>query len=580
MTDRVITLQQGSAPAPDDARFRVGQFTMWAEVGKSSTRFDLAGVVIDYVEGQQLPQATLKVPLGTAVGPQTGNKNSQAANTVKGLNAAFAKFTPVKVYAEFGTPEIDESSVGFANVAGKKLLFSGRALSTTYSREGNTVVGIEVRCTQRMLGIMSGTSLFSKFVSATDKDLEMVLTPWGESALFNEPKRNVWAMFLETVDLLMGTSPQGEDGASESQITTTAAAVSGTKKYLTGVLSADDLKNLTAILGELQPTTNLLRELTGYITTKYPSSQAQMCLANIMLAIRNLLMTTRTNGNLLNNIGLLGGELFFRTIFTADKGYVIPYQPCWDRKSMKFLRGGTNFGTSSARGLLYGVPMESMQVAGTIVLAGVSSHWAPPGKDSQPAIISGGVYLLPNTDQEFNIADMELAPTWMASLVIFPNPQVTEAPSKEDTVPKAEATAPTDEAKNKALQDTRQKQVTSEFKSSFTKEFARFRTLDKTFGGNQLQFSCALRDDIVPGMNLAVVVGSSKNDDDEVVCYGHVAAVHCEISVSGNSGMAVQTVSMTHVRNDVEQDIVDQDYSYHFFWRDATEAINAIKLWS
>jgi len=576
MTDRVITLQQGSAPAPDDARFRVGQFTMWAEVGKSSTRFDLAGVVIDYVEGQQLPQATLKVPLGTAVGPQTGNKNSQAANTVKGLNAAFAKFTPVKVYAEFGTPEIDESSVGFANVAGKKLLFSGRALSTTYSREGNTVVGIEVRCTQRMLGIMSGTSLFSKFVSATDKDLEMVLTPWGESALGNEPKPDVWAMFLETVDTLMGIAPAG----AQPGATATPAVQSVTKNYLMGVLSSKDKENLAKILGEAVPTVNLLRELKGYITTKYNGPDAQMCLSTILQAIRKLLMTTRTNGNLLNNIGLLGGELFFRTIFTADKGYVIPYQPCWDRKSMKFLRGGTSFGTSSARGLLYGVPIESMQIAGTIVLAGVSSHWSPTGKDSEPPIISGGIYLLPNTDQEFNIADMEFSPTWLTPLVIFPNPQVTEAPSKEDTKPKAEATAPTDEAKNKALQDTRQKQVTSEFKSSFTKEFARFRTLDKTFGGNQLQFSCALRDDIVPGMNLAVVVGSSKNDDDEVVCYGHVAAVHCEISVSGNSGMAVQTVSMTHVRNDVEQDIVDQDYSYHFFWQDATEAINAIKLWS
>jgi hypothetical protein len=265
-------------------------------------------------------------------------------------------------------------------------------------------------------------------------------------------------------------------------------------------------------------------------------------------------------------------------MFTADKGYMLPYQPCWSSSKMKYLRGGTNFGTVSEKGLPYGGLLESMQIAGTIITAAMTTDWHADNKDPKAFLYSGGVYTIPNTDQEFNIADMEFAPGWMNRLSLFPAEADPSAPTAEEVKPTS-VCATSEHEIQAAAGDGREKQKDLEFRNTFVTKFARFRTLDKVFGGNTIQFTCALREDIVPGMNLAVAVGSTANDD-ELYVYGYVQRIRCEIKVSGNEGLAVQTVTMTHVRNVVEQeDIVDKDYSYHFFWADAETQINAIKLW-
>lgn len=561
MADRFVELIVGSKPTPDTARFRIGQFTMWAEVGKDSTRFDIAEMTVDYSLEGVLPQATLQVPLGTAVGPLTANKTQSSSNTVRGLLRSFAKFTPVKVYVEFGEPAISETDIGYAHPSGKKLVFSGRVLSTSYAREGNSVVGIQVQCTHRMLGIMSGTSIFSKIVSASDSDLQQMLTAWNDPIKIPEPQANVWQMFLDQVkDLVDNTTPSS-------------------KKFATDVLDEKSLESLNKILGELKPSADMLNEVQGLITAKYTQTDAMSALGTVAAMIKRLLMGSRASGNFLASIGRFGQELFFRPMFTADKGYMLPYQPCWSSSKMKYLRGGANFGTANDTGVPYAGLVESMQIAGTIVVAAMTTDWEADSKDPRSFLYSGGVYTIPNTDQEFNIADTEFAPGWANRLSLFPSASDPSAPTKEEVKPASDVVASTPATKTQG--DTKEKQKSLEFRNTFVTQFARFRTLDKVFGGNSLQFTCALRDDIVPGMNLAVVVGSSANEDDELCVYGYVQRVRCEIKVSEGEGMAIQTVTMTHVRNEVEQaDIVDKDYAFHFFWEDAEDKINAIRLWS
>lgn len=561
MADRTVDLVLGSKPTPDTARFRVGQFTMWAEVGTASTRFDIAEVTVDYSLEGVLPQATLQVPLGTPVGPLTTNKKSSEANTVKGLLKVFAKFTPVKIYVEFGQPTVNENDIGYAHPAGKKLIFSGRVLSSTYAREGNSVVGIQVHCTHRLLGIMSGTSIFSKLVSAGDSDLQQQLTAWNDPVLLPDPQVDVWEMLVKQADVLAAqTTPSN-------------------KKYAADVLDEESMANLEKILGQIKPSADLLHEITAHIVSKYPDADAKSALGEIAVMIKRMLMGSRSSGNFLASICRLSQELFFRPMFTADKGYMLPYQPCWASSKMKYLRGGTNFGTVSETGAPYGGLVESMQVAGTIVTAAMTTEWHADSKDKQSFLFGGGVYTIPNTNQEFNIADMEFAPGWATRLTIFPSASDPSAPTKEDVKPASDVATSATPPKTQAVGDSKEKQKSNEFRNTFVSQFARFRTLDKVFGGNTIQFTCALREDIVPGMNLAVAVGSTANDD-ELYIYGYVQRVRCEIKVSGNEGLAAQTVTMTHVRNAVEQeDIVDQDYAFHFFWADAETQINAIKLW-
>lgn len=563
MADRTVDLVLGSKPTPDTARFRVGQFTMWAEIGSEllGDRFDVAEVTVDYSLEGVLPQATLQIPLGTPVGPLTSNKGATVANTVKGLLQAFAKFTPVRIYVEFGQPVVNESDIGYAHPSGKKLIFSGRVLSSTYAREGNSVVGIQVHCTHRLLGIMSGTSIFSKFVSAGDADLQQLLTAWNDPVLLQEPQVDVWKMLVNQVDTLAAqTTPSN-------------------KKYASDVLDDASMAHLEKILGQIKPSADLLHEITAYITSKYPDADAKSALGEIAAMIKRTLMGARSSGNFLASICRLSQELFFRPMFTADKGYMLPYQPCWASSKMKYLRGGTNFGTVSETGAPYRGLVESMQIAGTIVTAAMTTDWHSDQKDSQSFLFRGGVYTIPNTDQEFNIADMEFAPGWATRLTIFPSAADPSAPAKEDVKPASDVVAPPAPPKTQAVGDSKEKQKSLESRNTFVTQFARFRTLDKVFGGNTIQFTCALREDIVPGMNLAVAVGSTANDD-ELYVYGYVQRVRCEIKVSGTEGLAAQTVTMTHVRNAVEQsDIVDQDYAFHFFWADAEAQINAIKLW-
>lgn len=563
MADRTVELVLGAKPTPDTARFRIGQFTMWAEVGASSTHFDVSEVTVDYALNGKLPQATLQVPLGTPVGPRTSNRETHSANTVKGLLRVFAKFTPVKIYVEFGQPAINEIDIGYAHSAGKKLIFSGRVLSSTYAREGKSVVGIQVQCTHRLLGVMSGTSIFSKLVSAGDSDLEQLLTAWNDPVELPKPQVNVWQMLLDQADVLA------------------AQTVPSNKKYAADILEDAEMEHLEKILGQIKPSADLLHEITGYIVSKYPGTDALSVLATIAEMIKRMLMGSRASGNFLASTGRLGQELFFRPMFTADKGYMLPYQPCWASSKMKYLRGGTNFGTVTETGVPYDGLLESMQIAGTIVTAAMTTEWHAEGKDPRAFLYSGGVYTIPNTDQEFNIADIEFAPGWANRLSLFPSASDPTAPDKKDVAPRCDAVVdkPADKPSTVTTGDTKEKQKTLEFRNTFVTEFARFRTLDKVFGGNTIQFTCALREDIAPGMNLAVAVGSAANDD-ELYIYGYVQNVRCEIKVSGSEGLAVQTVTMTHVRNDVEQsDIVDQDYAFHFFWADAEAQINAIKLW-
>lgn len=561
MADRTVELVVGSRPTPDTARFRIGQFTMWAEIGSEllGDSFDVSEVTVDYSLEGVLPQATLQIPLGTPVGPLTNNKTSRVPNTVKGLLSAFSKFTPVRIYVNFGQPTINESDVGYAHPVGKKLIFDGKVLSSTYAREGMSVVGIQVQCTHRLLGIMSGTSIFSKFVSAGDSDLEQILTAWNDPVKLPEPQVNIWDMLVAQADVLA------------------AQTTPANKRYATDILDKASFAALEKILGQIKPSADLLHEISGMITSKYTGADAVAVLHAIAEMIKKMLMGSRSSGNFLASIGRLGQELFFRPMFTANKGYILPYQPCWSSSRMKYLRGGTNFGTVTERGVPYGGILESMQIAGTVVTAAMTTNWHADQKDPQAFLYSGGVYTIPNTDQEFNIADMEFAPAWANRLSLFPSSSEPLAPTKEDTKPVGVATATPASAVTPG--DTKEKQKKLEFRNTFVSQFARFRTLDKVFGGNPLQFTCALREDVIPGMNLAVAVGSTANDD-ELYVYGYVQRVRCEIKVSGSEGLAVQTVTMTHVRNVVEQEsIVDQDYSYHFFWADAEAQINAIKLW-
>jgi hypothetical protein len=546
-TDPFVVLQTGAGQKPDAARFRVGSVKI--TVTCDGKPFNACALSLVYSD-RGLPIANLDIPIGAPVGSLAGE---ESPNDLAKIKSSFKKFSRIEVSMEVAELPPSED-VGNILKPGTYKVFAGYVSSLRISHVGQSSVAVRIKVVHDLVKLANGSPLFSNIVSANGfHDLEVTYTGHFvqlASAAAAKTGGKPWDIMKAVAELAAGLSkainaskPKGWT-INDPEISKLVSEIKRSIELLSSVASKAEFKFSDATsLGETK------RRIGDMVSM--------------------LLVEAKTSMNFIMLAARMAEQLYCSIVFTQKEGHFIPFDPLWKSSEMKVVRGGMAFTQDHLIGSGGGYVVEGYDITGTVALLPQNGRFYD-GPGSVRMVYDKWFMPSASFGAPFTLVDATQLPSWL-------DPKgFREAITREILVkarPTSMATPPGSPGKT---QTEAEDASTVGALKKLSREFSFFNTMTKNLGSSGLTVTLSLRDDIVPGMNLAVTTCDAEGSD--YTLYGYVSSVSTVISA--DELRAHTQVDLRYVRGKTEQDMIDSAGIEHFAWKRVSDYLNGLRLWS
>lgn len=549
----------------DTTKFRLGTCAIVVEVNNAYYTVSEFSAVFST---QGLPTAIVDIPIGKPVGYYTEQPGKQellfqSANvdyTLESLLDVFKKYTRVRVLGKFrglSTAAADGGDFGPAfpeRMLDKVMvLFDGYVSGTRVSSAGKRSVDFSVSLVHRLVSVASGVALFSNVVYGSGfYNIDVVpfqtyLSADNINLLRKHLSDDPYAMFVniarEIVDVVKS-------------------------KRGVNVIARSD-PNAQRILESFHTSLNMLDEITSLAQLRFTGVEAEYIKLNLARHMITVLTNTVNSGNLLANLMRILMTLNCTVVFTATKGYVLPQDIFWLSSQIPRIKAGTAFDQS----YVMDTSFQGYDITGTIACFPVPSDYVPE-KSAQDRLASFSSWLMPGLEPGTHnvLIDMAYYPSWLVGTNPVAVSHVAQTSGSDIVSPRA-----LDDRTESQL--SRQQQIQAEDARTTAQHFAFYNTLYRNTSNHTVQCTLPIRDDIIPGMNLALQTAVPSHQRDILqTLYGYVNEVR--VLVSAKQAAASMSVNMGFVRDQKLQDMIDNENRPHFAWTRKAQELSRVTLFS
>ncbi len=504
--------------------YRAAGLQVYAKLGNSGRSVYCTSCRI--TSGLSVPsQCDLSVALGLGRGVDGNTTPVDLAELQK-------VFQPIEVILQVSEPGAD-GGVAPALAAGTYVLFKGYVVTCSIGH-GTGSMSADLRCSSQLLKIGGSANAFSALVG-TFGARQMNADPnslRGTQSLSNKPTGgDIWPYFLKMVQAIFDASNIGQ----------------GAEAYL-----GDAYKPLKAVM-EGSVALKSLEELTQS-HLKYNGNFPEGVRVYALGALQSGVIDT----GCLNILGGLAQTFLFDYIDLVDKMHLIPAWPfSGDPIEIAYGEYSNVMPVSQYTSTAAGTSMGSVPTAVGLRTAPQPSITISPDRANTSTVLVNGYYVYPGQE----------IPKEFAGVRFVPVPGYMNYPVEGTTVQKEFPTQYDKDGENSEPGGDPNKDRRKEALNAY----AKFMTLQGLFLSNSVSLTTPLRDDIVPGACVKIVIDNQGDGE----FHGQVSSILC--AIDAGSQTANMTYDIRYVRNKQSQASIGSG-SHHLF-EDVASEIKGLSLW-